>query len=78
MKLSTTVAVRYAGASFDAASNAFQLQHYTLVDLRASYPLTEAVELYGRIENLADEQYQTIRNYGTLGRTAYAGVRARF
>lgn len=76
--LSTAVAVQYAGESFDNPSNATRLDGYTLVDLRASYPVTEALELYGRIENVGDERYETVRNYGTAGRGAFVGVRARF
>ena len=76
--LSTTVAVRYAGDSFDNASNATRLEPYTLVDLRASYPLNDTVEVYGRVENVGDERYETTRDYGTAGRGAFVGVRARF
>jgi vitamin B12 transporter len=50
----------------------------TLVDLRASWPIRERMKLYGRVENLFDRPYQTIRNYGQPGRSAYAGVRASF
>jgi vitamin B12 transporter len=48
------------------------------VDLRASYAVNATFDLYGRIENMFDTKYATTRNYGTLGRGAYAGVRAHF
>jgi vitamin B12 transporter len=48
------------------------------VDLRASYPLRDNIELYGRIENLTDKHYETTHQYGTLGRAAYGGVRLSF
>ncbi|MEL0209649.1 MAG: hypothetical protein VW891_03520, partial [Novosphingobium sp.] len=51
---------------------------YALTTVRASFPLTEKVELYGRVENLFDEQYQTVADYGTWGRSAYIGIRARY
>ncbi|MBS0408628.1 MAG: TonB-dependent receptor, partial [Proteobacteria bacterium] len=76
--LTTAVAVRYASRSFDTASNTVALHGYTLVDLRASYPLTDRIEVYGRIENLFDEHYETAFQYGSNGRGAFAGVRARF
>jgi vitamin B12 transporter len=76
--LRTSVALRYAGRSFDNASNSVRLDDYTLVDLRASVPLNKTFEGFARIENLFDEDYETIRNYGTLGRSIHAGVRARF
>ncbi len=76
--LSTAVAVQHAGDSFDNASNATRLEGYTLVDLRVSYPINETLEVYGRIENLGDELYETTRNYGVAGRGTFVGVRARF
>ncbi len=48
------------------------------MDLAAHYALTGAVEVFGRIENLLDEQYQVILNAGTADRSAYGGVRWKF
>jgi vitamin B12 transporter len=78
VKLTTAVAVHYAGDRYDDAGNVNRLKGYVTWDLRASYPLTDQVEVYGRVDNLFDERYQTVRNYGQLGRAAYGGVRARF
>lgn len=71
-------AIRHVGEAFDNTGNTYVLRSYTLVDLRASWPVTDKVDLYGRIENALDEEYETTRNYGTVGRGAYVGVRARF
>ena len=76
--LSTAVAVRHAGDSFENASNATRLEGYTLVDLRASYPINDTLEVYGRVENASDESYETARGYGVAGRGTFVGVRARF
>jgi vitamin B12 transporter len=73
--LTTTLAAQYVGRTFDDAANRFVVEDYTLVDLRAAYRVSERFEIYGRIENALDENYETIRRYGTLGRTAYLGVR---
>lgn len=54
-----------------------RLDGYVLADLRASWPASERLELYGRVENLFDAQYQTVLGYGAPGRAAYAGVRVR-
>lgn len=70
--------IRYVGDSFDNAANSYVLQSYTLLDLRAAYPVNENLELYGRVENALDETYETTRNYGSPGHGVYAGVRARF
>ncbi|MBY0509095.1 MAG: TonB-dependent receptor [Rhodospirillaceae bacterium] len=76
--VATGFSVRYVGDTFDNAANTFVLQDYTLVDLRASWQVVENVELYGRIENVFNERYATIRNYGTPGRGAFAGARFKF
>ena len=78
IKLRTDLAVRYAGESFDDAVHTYPLKSYALLDLRLSYPLRKNLELYGRIENLTDQRYETTYQYGTLRRAAYAGVRASF
>lgn len=71
-------AIRYVGKAYDNAANTNVLQSYTLLDLRASYPVNDTFELYGRVENAFDDDYETTRNYGSPGRGLYAGVRARF
>jgi len=76
--LNTGLSVRYVGESFEDAANTIPLGAYTLVDFRASYPINDWVEVYGRVQNLFDEEYETILNYGTTGRTAYVGVRFRY
>lgn len=78
VKLSTTVAVRYVGKTYNNDANTQVVKDYTLVDLRASYPLRDGLELFGRVENAFDKDYQTILNYGTPGRGAFVGLRARF
>lgn len=75
---STTVAARYAGRSFDDAANRIALGGYVLIDLRLSYALRDHLELYGRVENAGGKHYETVYQYGTLGRVGYAGVRAKF
>jgi vitamin B12 transporter len=78
----TTVAVRYGGPSLDQNFNVYptanvRLGGYTLLDLRASYPVTEKLEVYARVDNLTNKWYETIYQYGTVGRAAYIGLRAK-
>ena len=76
--LETGAALRWAGKSYDDVMNQVKLDDYTLVDLRAEVTVAPQMRLFARVENLFDEQYETAANYGTLGRSIYAGIRARF
>jgi vitamin B12 transporter len=76
--LTAGLTMQYVGHSFDNAANTRRLKSYVLTDVRVSYPINDTFELYGRVENLFDQQYETLYRYGTLGRGAFAGVRARF
>src|SRR3546814_5455937 len=67
--LTTGVAIRWSGHSFDNAANSTRLDAYTLVDLRAEYALSPRFRLFGRVENIFDESYMTAYRYGTLGRS---------
>jgi vitamin B12 transporter len=80
--LKTTVAARYGGPSFDQNFNVYptaivRLGGYTLLDVRASYPVTDKLEIYARVDNVTNKWYETIFQYGTWGRTAFVGLRAR-
>ncbi len=76
--VTTTASVRYVGEAFNNDANTVVMDAYTLVDLRASWQVNETIELYGRVENLTDQNYETARGYGTPGQGAFVGVRARF
>ncbi|MDN3645072.1 TonB-dependent receptor [Pontixanthobacter aestiaquae] len=70
--------IRMVGDSFDDAGNFTRLDGYHVVTLRASVPFGETVELFGRVENIFDEEYQTAAGFGTPGRGAFVGARATF
>jgi vitamin B12 transporter len=70
--------ITLTGDAFDNLSNSRRLDGYALAAIRASYPITDAIDLFGRVENLFDEKYETVSRFGTLGRNAYIGVRAKF
>lgn len=76
--LTTTVAARHVGKTYNNDANTQVVASYTTVDLRAAYPLKDGLEVFGRVENAFDKDYQTILNYGTPGRGAFVGLRARF
>ena len=76
-KLTLGASLQMVGDSYDDAANSVALDGYALADVRASYPLTDVVEIFGRVENLFDTQYEVVSGYGTYGRTAYAGLRLK-
>jgi vitamin B12 transporter len=84
LPLTATLTVRYNGKQRDYAfTDIFQhilvdLKAYTLVNLNATYDVTSHIELYGRVENLADVRYQEVFGYNAPGRAAYGGVRVKF
>ena len=77
-KLTLCTDLRMVSDSFDDPGNFTSIDGYALVTMRANLAITDALELFGRIENVTDISYQTAAGYGTAGRSAYAGVRARF
>ena len=66
------------GDSFDNATNSVRLDGYALVGLRASMPLSDGLEVYGRVDNLFDADYIMVAGYNSFGRRATIGVRAKF
>ena len=54
------------------------LDDFAVVNLSGAYAVTETVEIYGRVENLLDADYQEVQGYEAPGLAAFAGLRARF
>ncbi|MFZ5616410.1 MAG: TonB-dependent receptor plug domain-containing protein [Pseudomonadota bacterium] len=59
-------------ADFPAPNDSF-----TRLDLRAAYSLSDAIELYARVENATDTDYEDVSGYQEPGASAFAGVRVR-
>ncbi|WP_081991848.1 TonB-dependent receptor plug domain-containing protein [Inquilinus limosus] len=76
--------IDYNGAqkdlAFDEAYNSspVTLDGYTLVNLAASYQVNDGVQVYGRIDNLLDEDYEEVWTYGSLRRAGYLGMKVSF
>jgi len=62
---------------FPNPSERQQLASYTLVGFAGSFELTDRIELFGRIENLLDENYEDVIGFATAGTGAYVGIRTR-
>lgn len=62
----------------DFAAGRKGLDNYAVVDLGVTKDLGAGREAYVRVENLFDEQYQSVPGYGTADRSAFVGFRAKF
>lgn len=66
-------------ASSDAeAIDGSNLDDYEVLNFNVSYQLIDDLEIYGRIENLLDENYQEVKDYNSSGAAGYAGLRYSF
>ncbi len=51
-----------------------ELDDFVLVNAKASYEFQPGWKAYVRGENLLDEKYETILDYGTAGLSVYGGL----
>ena len=74
-RLSSTVSMRYNGEERDPNGS---VGSWTRFDVAGRFALSDSVELYARIENLFDRQYQQVIGYGTPGLSGHVGARLSF
>ena len=68
-----------ARGSYDAVGlNEEKLDDYTVVDINGSFIIWKGLSVFGRVENLFDEDYEEALGFNTPGTAAYAGVRYSF
>lgn len=86
-RLAIGASVIYNGEQFDNdfrnffvtfAAERTRIDAYTLVNLNVRYQVLDALEVYARVENLLDEDYEEVIGYATPGRSAFAGLRFNF
>jgi vitamin B12 transporter len=52
-----------------------KLKAYSIVNLAGSYRIFEFLQIYGRLENLFDTDYEEVLGYATPGLSGYAGLK---
>ena len=69
-----------ASASYNGmeTAGAIVLDDFILLKLGAAYAVSERFELFARVENATDADYQDNPGYGTAPASVFGGVRARF
>lgn len=73
--LSGALHIRYNGDENDANG---EVAAWTRIDASAGYDISETVELFVRVENLFDEEYQQVLGYGTPGTSGSVGFRFKY
>ncbi|WP_371185890.1 TonB-dependent receptor domain-containing protein [Thalassotalea maritima] len=73
--LTTTLVANYHGTSLDSAG---ELDSYVVVDIAANYALSEQLTLNAKVNNLLDQQYQSVQNYIADGINYKVGVSYQF
>ena len=73
---STNISVTHTGGAPDSGDQF--IESWTRVDVRAAYKISDNIELYGRIDNLFDGNYQQVAGYGTPGISSFFGIRGSF
>ena len=54
------------------------LPSYTVVNLAARYQVDKQWQLYGRVDNLFNEDYEQVLGYSGTERGVYVGARYQF
>jgi vitamin B12 transporter len=68
----------YVAERFSGSAQTQRLNPYIRFDLRTSYQIDKTWTAYARVENITNVRYEEVFNYGTAGRSVYAGLRANW
>ncbi|MDN4587755.1 TonB-dependent receptor [Xenophilus aerolatus] len=64
-----------SGRRWADAANTQRLGGYGIVNLSASGEVARDLTLVARVDNVADKNYQLVKDYATAGRTVYVGLK---
>lgn len=69
---------RYVGSRFDDVNNLQKLRAFDVWNLSASYDVTKRVQTYMRAENLFNEKYEEVLNFGMPVRSVFVGLKVNY
>jgi vitamin B12 transporter len=84
LRANFNIGINYVGERDDSWWDEFYQEHkteedaYYIINIAASYQLLENFQIFGRVENLTDEEYENPVGYETPGRSYYGGLKALF
>jgi vitamin B12 transporter len=67
--------LQMTGSRFNDAANTNRLPSYTILNLTASTALSRDWTVLGRVDNVADQAYETAKGYATAGLGFYVGLK---
>ncbi|MDO8546268.1 MAG: TonB-dependent receptor [Nitrospirales bacterium] len=74
-QLRVSLDYRFVGGRVNDAANAQRMLSYDVVNVSATYDVTKQWQVFGRIENLFDKDYEEVLFFGTPSRSVFAGVK---
>lgn len=74
-RLSLGVGIFFSGRQEDGGS---ALDAYKTVAVRAQYFLSDKINIFARVENVFDEDYQIVKGFGTYGMSLFFGLRGSY
>lgn len=79
-KLRTVIEAKFVNAreELNFGGPNFDIEDYAVVNFAAEYEVNSHLSIFGRIENLGNEQYAEVFGFPALGRAAYGGFKVRF
>lgn len=79
-RMTGTVSVRHVAdrLDIDGAFATVAAPDYTVADAQVTYKMENGMDLYVRVENLLDEDYQEVLTYTSPGRSIFVGLNASF
>lgn len=69
---------RFVGEQYNGAGNTQRVDSFEVVNLAVNYEISDHFQAYVRVDNLFDEEYEEVLNYGTPGRSVFGGIRVNF
>lgn len=56
----------------------YDLDNFEVLDITARFAINEFIEIYGRLENAFDEEYEEVLDYNSPEQASYLGIRVNF
>jgi vitamin B12 transporter len=79
-KLRTVVEAKFVNAreELNFGGPNFDIEDYSFANIAAEYEINPYLSVFGRVDNITNEQYSEVFGFPAPGRAAYGGVKLRF